>query len=43
MKNIYLVRHGQTDANREKLWIGARSLYKLNKAGRIEAMEAGVH
>jgi len=43
MKNIYLVRHGQTDANREKLWIGARSLYKLNKDGRIEAMEAGVH
>ncbi|MEI6462094.1 MAG: histidine phosphatase family protein [bacterium] len=41
MKTIYLVRHGQTDANKEKLWIGARSLYKLNRDGRLEAMEAG--
>lgn len=41
MKFIYLVRHGQTDANKKKLWVGARSLYKLNRDGRLEAMEAG--
>ncbi len=41
MKHLYLVRHGQTDANKNKLWIGARSLYKLNTIGREEAMEAG--
>ncbi len=41
MKHIYLVRHGQTDANKNKIWIGARSQYKLNDDGRKEAAYAG--
>ena len=41
MKHLYLVRHGQTDGNKNKLWIGARSLYKLNSDGRMEAAVAG--
>lgn len=41
MRNLYLVRHGQTDGNQKKLWIGARTQYKLNQDGRHEAMWAG--
>jgi len=41
MKHLYLVRHGQTDGNKNKLWIGARSQYKLNADGRMEAAVAG--
>lgn len=41
MKYVYLVRHGQTDANKNKIWIGARSQYKLNDDGRKEAAYAG--
>jgi broad specificity phosphatase PhoE len=41
MKHLYLIRHGQTDGNKAGLWIGARSQYKLNSDGRIEASIAG--
>lgn len=41
MRNLYLVRHGQTDGNKKQLWIGARTQYKLNQEGRTEAMWAG--
>ena len=42
-KTLYLVRHGQTDATKQHLWIGARTQFKLNEDGRDESEIAAVN
>jgi uncharacterized phosphatase len=36
-KTIYLIRHGQTQGNREGNWLGARSVDKLSEYGKKQA------
>ena len=38
-KTLYLIRHGQTEGNKEGLWLGAKSPHKLNSTGIDQAKQ----
>ena len=38
-KNVYLIRHAQTDGNVSGNWLGSRSVNKINEYGRKQAKD----